>query len=157
MPEKNKPIFLFSLNRIFTDQFAIIDSDFIDSESEKITFTHGMEIGGDDDNRLLKFTMKVNFKQNSNTFLIIESGCEFRMAPETWELFKTKDNDSKRLLPKHFAIHLVGLTVSSVRGILHAKTDNTKFNRFIIPLINVHDLVKDDIELNISNDEVTTK
>jgi len=40
------------------------------------------------------------------------------------------------------------LSVGTARGILHAKTENTPYNEFIIPLINVTEAVKADIELS---------
>jgi hypothetical protein len=36
------------------------------------------------------------------------------------------------------------ITVGTCRGILHAKTENTKFNQFLIPTINVAELIKED-------------
>ena len=39
------------------------------------------------------------------------------------------------------------IAVGTARGILHAKTEATKFNQFLIPPINVVELIKDDIIL----------
>ena len=41
--------------------------------------------------------------------------------------------------------HLIVLTIGTVRGILHAKTEGTKYNSYILPTINVAELIKTDI------------
>jgi len=39
------------------------------------------------------------------------------------------------------------LTVGTVRGILHTKTEGTNFNGFVIPTINVTELVTSDVRM----------
>lgn len=38
------------------------------------------------------------------------------------------------------------LAVGTTRGILHTNTENTPFNQFLIPAINVAQLVKEDFK-----------
>lgn len=147
--------YLFALNRIFVNQFAIVDESYAETEGENILFTHGMDIGGDDTNRILSFTMKVDFKKDDKIFLIIEAGCEFRIEPDSWKSLET-ESGKRKLLPKQLGSHLVGLTISTVRGILYAKTQNTVFNKFFIPLINIQELVKEDMQLEIEGVPQTT-
>ena len=47
--------------------------------------------------------------------------------------------------PKGFMAHLAVITVGTTRGVLHAKTENSKFNKYFLPTINVNELVKNDI------------
>jgi hypothetical protein len=42
------------------------------------------------------------------------------------------------------------LTIGTSRGILHAKTEGTEFNKFILPTINVNQLVEKDAEFIIN-------
>jgi len=39
------------------------------------------------------------------------------------------------------------VTVGTARGVLHNKTENTVFNRFIIPLLDATALIKEDVKL----------
>lgn len=41
--------------------------------------------------------------------------------------------------------HLTTIMVGTARGILHAKTENTLFNQFLLPTIDVTELVTDDV------------
>jgi hypothetical protein len=43
------------------------------------------------------------------------------------------------------------LCVGTLRGVLHAKTENSVYNKFYLPTINVNDLVKTDIVLVTEN------
>ena len=47
---------------------------------------------------------------------------------------------------KGFMQHIAMLTVGTTRGILHAKTEGTCFNKYVLPAINVAELIKDDVE-----------
>jgi len=42
--------------------------------------------------------------------------------------------------------HLSVMTVGTARVVLHTKTEGTFFNRFLLPTINVPELVTDDIQ-----------
>ena len=45
--------------------------------------------------------------------------------------------------------HLSVITVGTARGVLHAKTENTPFNKFVLPTINVTELVKEDVSFDL--------
>jgi len=74
-------------------------------------------------------------------FLIIEVSCEFDISSEFWKEF---DNKDKVRIPKGFMAHLAMITVGTTRGILHSKTENTKFNEFILPTLNITEMITED-------------
>lgn len=41
--------------------------------------------------------------------------------------------------------HLTTITTGTLGGIVHAKTENTPYNRFVMPLVNIAEIIKDDI------------
>lgn len=41
------------------------------------------------------------------------------------------------MVPKSLLTHFAVLTVGTTRGILHAKTENTRLNHFSLPPVNV--------------------
>jgi hypothetical protein len=51
----------------------------------------------------------------------------------------------KIVLPQNFGIHLGMLVVGTLRGVLYTKTENTIFNQFILPTIDVTALVPNDV------------
>lgn len=133
----------FILRKISTEQFAIIESAF-DKSKDNIELGTSLRFGFNTDKRVIIPLLTINFSQDKNPFLLLEIGCHFEIIEKHWNnLF---NSDSKELkLPKGLIIHLVMLTVGTIRGVLHAKTENTPFNKFFIPTINVNDLVKEDL------------
>ena len=130
----------FSLNKINTLQFAIIESAF-DDKNEKYGIETNLGFGVDTENASVMSSVKFQFEQDNNPFLIIEASCEFNVADEFWTKFNGKDSVT---LPKGFMAHLAMLTVGTTRGILHAKTKDTPFNKFILPTINVSEMIEED-------------
>jgi hypothetical protein len=133
----------FGLRKITTEQFAIIESAFNESEANFELGT-GLRFGFSTEKRIVTPLLAINFSQNKNPFLLLEIGCHFEIVEDYWKnLFHSDTFELK--LPKDLARHLVMLTVGTLRGVLHAKTENTPFNKFFIPTINVNELVEDDI------------
>ena len=79
---------------------------------------------------------------------IIEAGCLFQISPDSWKEFLQKTGE-KIIMPRGFVNHLGIIAVGTTRGILHSKTENTPFNRFFIPTINVTEQIKEDVEIEL--------
>ncbi len=135
----------FSLVKVVTEQFAIIESAF--SETAETGFSVKLNFGVDSELNLVATFVKIMFTQNDVPFLIVEGQCQFQIAPQNWTEFK-REGDSITI-PKSLLQHLFVLTIGTTRGILHAKTENTPFNRFLIPTINVTELITDDLSAQI--------
>lgn len=134
----------FNLIKVTTEQFAVLE---LPSDDKKIIFNSSFKFGlSFADKRIGVFT-NFSYMAENIPFLLLESGCHFIIEDDYWE--KISNNETKSvILPKGFVSHLLMLSVGTARGILHAKTENTPYNEFIIPLINVTDAVKADINLS---------
>jgi len=135
----------FNLGKITTEQFAII-SDAFNKDNPKIEMSIGLKFGLDKEQKIIASFVKVQFEQRKKTFIIIEIANHFNIEEKAWDSFNK--TETSIIIPKGFASHLVMLTIGTLRGALHCKTENTEFNSFILPTINVTELVKEDIELN---------
>ena len=143
MKSKEKPI-KFSLKQIRTQQFAIIEESYYDKE--KSSLSSSFHFGADKGNKIIGVFVSCKFETKKQPFLIIEVRCFFQIEDKDWEsLFNSKNNTVH--IPKGFITHLAMLTVGTTRGVLHAKTENTPFNRFILPPLNITDYIKEDISL----------
>lgn len=88
----------------------------------------------------------VQFEQKEKPFLLIEIANHYKIEESAWNELQSSNN--KLVIPKGFASHLVMLTIGTLRGTLHCKTENTEFNKFILPTINIAELIKSDVELS---------
>ncbi len=55
-------------------------------------------------------------------------------------------------MPKDFMRQLLVITIGTARGVLHTKTENTPFNRFLLPILDATNLIKEDVELDFAKD-----
>ena len=85
--------------------------------------------------------------------MILESTCHFKVEPSDWE--RISDSGSVDVtVPKYVIMNMVSIALGTCRGILHAKTENTEYNKYYLPLIdpetfNGEDLVIERVENNI--------
>jgi len=138
----------FRLLKITTVQFAVIENAFI--ESEPIQLGAGVNYAIDDKNKVIACIVRFQFAINESPFLIIHIKCDFGIEDNSWMSFI--DADKKEIkFPIDFVKHLAVLTVGTARGILHSKTENTKFNKYFLPTINVNELIKEGFSFKIEN------
>ena len=52
---------------------------------------------------------------------------------------------------KNLVTHFSVIAIGTTRGVLHAKTDGSKFNDFVLPTIDITQIITEDIKLNISD------
>jgi hypothetical protein len=132
----------FSLKGISTEQFAILESNYVLGENPKLGVS--LSFGYNLQDRMIVPFVKCNFILHEKEFIILEVACHFQLDLKDWELcFNSKED--KLTVPKGFAQHLVMLTIGTARGVLHAKTEGTEFNRFFIPAVNVQSLICEDV------------
>lgn len=130
----------FSIVKVVTEQFAIIEKAF--NETEEINLNTNLRFAIDGDARIVMVSILFQFEQKAIPFLMVEVSCQFIISPKSWSLF-VKDK-ATTVIPKDFMTHLGMITVGTARGVLHTKTEGTKFNDFVLPTINVRGMVSDD-------------
>ena len=92
--------------------------------------------------------LEVSFLQDGKPFIKAKIACYFSVKQEQWEEY-TCEKKQSIIFPKGFTDHLLMIAIGSLRGVLHAKTEGTIFNKFILPTINVTVLTKDDVEMKL--------
>lgn len=142
----NNTQIVFRLVVITTEQFAIIEESFNKEVDIKIQLDFRFD--ADEKQKLVAVFNKFTFSSNEKQFLLIEAGCHFAISEDSWN--EMLDQRLKKLtVSKELLQHLTMITIGTSRGILHAKTENTPFNQFNIPLINLEELIKDDKTLDL--------
>jgi len=134
----------FLLESIKTEQFAIIEENH--SLKKKISLNTELEYKINTDERRLGVFLSFSFVQAKKTFIKIQTSFHFIISEESWKSFI---HDKKIKVAKEFASHLIAIGISSSRGILHAKTEGTEFNKYFLPLLYVDKLVTNDIVFSL--------
>ena len=135
----------FRLRKITTGQFATIES--VDVQIDSIRVNYGFGFGANVEHKIVGCEGKFEFLSKDVPFIILSVKCDFEIAPSTWE-FLVSDEKGGIILPVSLTTHLATLTVGTARGILHSKTENTGFNKFFLPTLNVTESLKNDIEIS---------
>lgn len=135
----------FNMVKISIKQFAIVSE--IGSDADKI----GMELGFNVNysmnmHRIGVSPMITLLGENSQKLLILELFCEFDIHPDDWG----KMIDGKKLvIPKGFLGYLISQSVGTLRGVLYCKTEDTPYSIFLLPSINVSEMVQNDAEFEL--------
>ncbi len=136
----------FGLHKVTTEQFAIISE--APKDEKEITLNSNFKFVTDTEHRVIATLLRIIFNKKDSPFLLLETGCNFIIEKESW--VKLFDKENKILtLPQGFASHLLMIGMGTTRGILHSKTENTPYNKYILPLMNVSNMVKSDVEIII--------
>jgi hypothetical protein len=136
----NKNNISFSLLEIKTDQFALFEENHI--ENGKIRLSTNLTFGFNPDESVFLISVKYIFEMRKKPFMTIQASCFFMIDKEALKDFK---NINKTIFPKGFVAHMAMITVGTSRGILHTKTEGTIFNKYILPTIDVAQLIPEDI------------
>ena len=145
----NKELALsFKLADISTDEFAILEESY--TEGENVRMGTFITFGQDREQRILGAKLKFQFEQNEKPFLVISATCSFQLEEEAWGSLLDEENE-KLVIPEGFASHMAVITVGTIRGILHEKTKDSPFNQFIIPPVNLTEMIKGDVEMEFGS------
>lgn len=141
----------FSLRKITTEQFAIIESAFKDGE--EIKFAVNTKYGINERDKMIAIFVSPAFYQTESPFLVLEIACHFKIVDDAWDSFMNK-HKTKLNVPVGFVRHLTMLTIGTARGVLHSKTENTPFNEFLLPTINVTEIIKNGVVFDLNQEKL---
>jgi len=141
----------FSLQQIKTEQFAVLEKNY--SSKKAIELGTGIQFKIDSKNHLIGTFLSVTFEQTKKSFLKIEVSCHFEIEKTSWINFIDKKANTI-IFPKGFLAHMAMITVGTSRGILFSKTEDTEFSKFIVPTINVAEMIDKDAKFPLEKTNV---
>jgi hypothetical protein len=140
----------FRLVKIITDQFATFD--FTTDENKEVQVLTDAAYGASLDDKTIFCQTSHSFKDfTGNTFIKIVLTCIFEIHTDDWSRIISEDK-TILTLPKELCIHMAMLTIGTVRGVLHCKTEGTPFNIHVLPTINTLDMIPSDLVINFIPD-----
>lgn len=131
----------FVLKGIKTEQFAVLEENYSPKKETGLGTELLFKI--DQTNKQIAVSIGVEFIQTKQVFLKIQVSCHFQIEEKSWKEF-VKPKTKELIIPKGFLAHLSMITTGTARGILFAKTESTPFSIFIIPIINITEMIKED-------------
>jgi hypothetical protein len=148
--DKQKEISIgFQLNGIQTLQFATFPKNLVEGKEANIDTNINFHVTPE--HHIVSVSCRLEFLQKKNVFLMLEIGCHFSIAPDTWDSLLDKKNNEVRL-PKGFATHLAVLTIGTARGVLHAETKDTPMNNYPLPTLNLTKMITKDAVIPLGKD-----
>lgn len=141
---KEKTNIGFALQGIKTEQFAILDENY--TPKKEVGLGTGLQFKINHQNKQIATFLSFEFIQGKKVFLKIQVSCHFKIEENAWDSFI---RENKLILPKGFLAHLAMITTGTTRGILFAKTEATPFSKYMIPTINVAEMIEDDASFDL--------
>lgn len=143
MADKQVP---FQIKAIATREFATNKN--AHKEGEEVGISTGYNFGLDNENHAVAVLLDLALECKEIPFVILKIRMEFDVMPDAFEKFKNKK--SKVItIPKGFLTHLAAMTVSTARGILHAKLEGTDFDFLLLPALNVSEILQEDMKFDL--------
>ncbi len=134
----------FKLVKIETKQFAILQGNY-NGFNDNISLGISLGFGADVTDQIVASTAIIEFMQSEKVFMIIEVACQYNIQANGWQQLEINEESLK--LPVFLATHLAALTIGTTRGVLHAKTDNSEFNKFLLPTVDVTKHLTEDVKI----------
>lgn len=131
----------FALFGIKTEQFAIFEENY--TPKKETVLSAELQFKLDQKTKQMGIFFGFEFLQGKKVFLKIQVSCHFKIEEKSWDSFVQKKR-SKLVVPKGFLDHLAMITIGTTRGVLFAKTESTPFSNFIIPTLNVEEMIAED-------------
>ncbi|WP_282081565.1 hypothetical protein [Aquimarina algiphila] len=133
----------FALIGLSTVSFAIIDA--AHKKTGETNLITGLGFGLDIDDNVVTCNARFSFeKKEDQPFIILEVQSSFEIEKNDFST-KMKQDDNSYLITKALAIHFAVLTIGSARGVLHAKTEGTPYNEYLLPTIDVNKMILEDV------------
>lgn len=129
----------FKLVEIGTEQFATFDENFV--ENEPVQLKAGVYYGINQSTNRIACFCNFLFHIKELPIIKLETVCEFEIPKESWDNLIVEKN--RITFGVEFLRHLAVISVGTARGILHSKTENTTFNKFFLPTVNIEEIVNE--------------
>lgn len=135
----------FNMVKITTKQFAIVSEP--KGEQSSIGFEWGFNVNYSMGMHRIGITPTLTLLDEQNQKLLILSlFCEFEIHPDDWQAMIT---GKKLIVPKNLIEYFISQTVGTMRGVLYCKTEDTPYSFFVLPSVNVAEIVQTDAEFVI--------
>ena len=135
----------YALRGVTIDQFATP----FEPISEDIQLNLNIPIRTNYKERTIAVGANIQFLEDERPFLIAEVLCHFIIEESCWNAL-TENGTKDAVLPKRLVNNLARIAISTSRGALCAKTENSPFARFFLPIIEMQEDQGEDVLIPMS-------
>ena len=122
----------YNLRGVSIEQFATV----FEPTGDNIQLNLNIPIRTNYEERTIAVGANIQFLVQNKLFLVAEVLCHFIIEEDSWN--RITDNKTKdAVLPKGMVSNLARIAISTSRGALCAKTENTPYSKFFLPLIEM--------------------
>ena len=140
---KEKTSFRIKLQRMVAEEFAMLKEAY--DESVKPRFSYHLSFGVDRADQVIGCFLNLDFTSNDRTFIKLAFACHYHIHPESWE--ELSSIPGPMVLQPKMMILLGQTTFGAARGYLQAKTENTPFNSFMIPMVMIEKNITEPLQI----------
>ncbi len=128
----------YRISEIKTTQFAIFPEKVQNGKEMNVRadFSYGIN----KPHNSVRCVCKISYLQDEELLMVLEVLCLFEVAPEG-----VVQIEKDKKIPVDFLRYVATIVVGTARGIIHARTENTVLNPYVLPPINLINLIKDDM------------
>ena len=122
----------YTLRGVSIEQFATV----FEPTGDNIQLNLNIPIRTNYEERTIAVGANIQFLDQNKLFLVAEVLCHFIIEEDSWN--RITDNKTRdAVLPKGMVSNLARIAISTSRGALCAKTENTPYSKFFLPLIEM--------------------
>lgn len=140
----------FRLVNIEEKQYSVFEETLESEEPIEQQIRTGF--GVNPENQIISASILYFLKKGEKPLLKMELSCYFEIKEKPFKEDVLKENTVH--IPTHLARHLADLTSGTLRGALFAKTQNTPFAQYPMRLINLTDIIKKDVVIEIEKNKL---
>ena len=146
---KNSENIEFALVGISTEEFAKFEENFKENFEINHNFNFRVGFNVSDKEKLVEWNFEIQASVEEKIVLKGKFNFTFKISNSSWDNLQEKD---EVIMPKSILAHFAMLAVGSIRGILFEKLSkaDSPLSKYILPLLNVSDVIKEDITLKIN-------
>jgi len=131
----------YKISHIETMQFAIFPENLINGQEVFVNTNCGYNVRSDLNQ--VRNVISVNYTQNEKLLMVVQLACYYDIAPEGVGAIKAEGK-----IPVDFLRYMGSISVGTIRGVIHAKTEGTVLNPVVMPPVNLEEMVKNDLFLS---------
>ncbi|MDE6378339.1 MAG: hypothetical protein K2K72_06310 [Duncaniella sp.] len=122
-----------SLRGVSVEQFATL---FEPASSDRIELELTIPVKTNYDERSFAIGANIQYLEDGKPFMVAEAFCHYIIEKECWDTL-SENSTKNAIIPGETMDNLTRISVSTLRGIICAKTENTPFSKFFLPLLEI--------------------